>query len=239
MLTLHEVCAGYGRNSILQGLSLEIGGNELVTILGPNGAGKSTLMATVMGLLPITSGAIYFEGERIDGLSTREIVQRGICLGPEKRHLFPHMTIRDNIMLGGYAARPSRRDPDHMDRVFEMFPTLKKRGKLPVGMLSGGEQQMVVIGRALASKPKMLLLDEPSLGLAPIVTRNLIDTVAHINREESMGLCLVEQNAELALNVATRGYVMGNGVVTLSGTSAELRADPRVRDAYLGGGISH
>ena len=239
MLRLNNVCPGYGRNSVLQGLSLEIDGTELVTVLGPNGAGKSTLMAVVMGLLPITSGEIYFEDERIDGLSTREIVQRGICLGPEKRHLFPHMTIRDNIMLGGYAAKPRGLDPGHLDRVFEIFPSLKGRGNLLVGMLSGGEQQMVVIGRALAARPKMLLLDEPSLGLAPIVTRTLIGEVARINREGGMGLCLVEQNAEMALNVATKGYVMEGGKVTITGTAAELREDPRVRHAYLGEGVTN
>ena len=232
MLELIDVSAGYGGTTVLEDVSLTVGGTEAVTILGPNGAGKSTLMACVMGLVPITSGEIRFDGERIDGLSTREIVRRGLVLCPEKRHLFPAMSLRDNLLLGAYARGKEHVDAD-LESVYAMFPVLEERGALTAGMLSGGEQQMLAIGRALMARPRMLLLDEPSLGLAPIITRNVIDQVARINAAGT-GLCLVEQNAALALEVADRGYVLESGVFVVEGTAEELTDDPRVKAAYLG-----
>ena len=236
MLKLSNVSAGYAGTTVIDGLSVEVGEGEAVTILGPNGAGKSTLMACVMGLMPITAGEIWFEDERIDGLSTPEIVRRGVSLCAEKRHLFPSMSIKENLLLGAYAAGKRARTEEDLEFVYTTFPALKERASLTAGMLSGGEQQMVAIGRALMARPRILMLDEPSLGLAPIMTKTVIDEVARINRT-GMALCLVEQNAAMALEVAERAYVIESGRLVVEGPAKELAEDPRVRAAYLGASI--
>lgn len=235
MLQLTGVHAHYGHIHALKGLDLEVGTGEVVTLIGANGAGKSTLMMTLFGAPRASAGRIVFEGEDITRLSPHGVAHRGVALVPEGRRIFPRMTVLENIQIGATFADPTNFDAD-LQRMFAMFPILKGRLQQRAGTLSGGEQQMLAIARALMGRPKLLMLDEPSLGLAPIYIRRVFEIIRELNRDHGMTVLLVEQNAHHALRVAHRGYVLQHGEVVLAGTGAELLASPEVRAAYLEGG---
>ncbi|GAB6061517.1 ABC transporter ATP-binding protein [Deferrisoma palaeochoriense] len=234
MLSLRGVTVGYGKTPVLQGVSLEVPPGEVVALLGANGAGKTTIMRTVMGFLRPWEGEVRFEGDRIDGLRPARIVRKGVGLVPEGREIFGHLTVAENLAMGAY----TRRDPagvrSDRDRVLELFPVLAERLGQRAGTLSGGEQQMLAIARALMARPRLLLLDEPSLGLAPLLVQEIFEVVGRIHREGTTVL-LVEQNARMALQVAQHAYVLETGRVVREGTARDLLEDPRVREAYLGG----
>jgi branched-chain amino acid transport system ATP-binding protein len=235
MLRIADVHTFYGSIEALKGVSLEIGAGEIVTLIGANGAGKSTLLMTICGSPRARMGHIHFEGDDITHTPTFEIVRRGIAQAPEGRRIFPRMTVLENLQMGATTADRGSFATE-LERVFTLFPRLKERQAQRGGTLSGGEQQMLAIGRALMSKPRLLLLDEPSLGLAPMIVKQIFQVIRDINREARMTVFLVEQNAYHALKLAHRGYVMVNGRVTMSGTGAELLANAEVRAAYLEGG---
>lgn len=235
MLQLKGVHTHYGHIHALKGLDVEVETGEVVTLIGANGAGKSTLMMTLFGAPRASAGRIVFEGEDITKLSPHEVARRGIALVPEGRRIFPRMTVLENIQIGATFADPVNFDAD-IQRMFAMFPILEKRLQQRAGTLSGGEQQMLAIARALMGRPKLLMLDEPSLGLAPIYIRRVFEIIRELNRDHGMTILLVEQNAHHALRVAHRGYVLQHGEVVLAGTGAELLASPEVRAAYLEGG---
>lgn len=235
MLQLQGVHTHYGHIHALKGMDLEVETGEVVTLIGANGAGKSTLMMTLFGAPRASAGRIVFEGEDITKLSPHEVARRGIALVPEGRRIFPRMTVLENIQIGATFADPVNFDAD-IQRMFAMFPILEKRLQQRAGTLSGGEQQMLAIARALMGRPKLLMLDEPSLGLAPIYIRRVFEIIRELNRDHGMTILLVEQNAHHALRVAHRGYVLQHGEVVLAGTGAELLASPEVRAAYLEGG---
>ncbi|RMG14294.1 MAG: ABC transporter ATP-binding protein [Planctomycetota bacterium] len=233
MLRLEEVHSGYGPLEVLHGVSLEIRHGEIVTLIGANGAGKTTTLNTVCGLVPATRGTILLDGEDITRLQPYEIVARGVAQSPEGRRLFPDMTVLENLEMGAYL----RRDgdvPADIEHMYELFPILADRRAQRAGSLSGGEQQMLAIARALMARPRLLLLDEPSLGLAPLICRQIFDTVAKLNADEGVTVFIVEQNAHAALDLAHRAYVLETGDVLMSGAASALREDPRVRAAYLG-----
>lgn len=235
LLAVEGVSTFYGGIQVLRRVSLEVYPGEIVTVLGSNGTGKSTLLRTISGLLPAREGTIRLAGQAIAGLHPRELVRRGIAHCPEGRRVFPYMSVRENLRLGAYALRrPSKVLDRDMDAVYELFPRLKERAAQIAGTLSGGEQQMLAVGRALMAQPKLLLLDEPSLGLAPLVVRDLFAIIRDINARGT-AILLVEQNAYQALQVAERGYVMDTGRIVLDDTCAALRDNPKVRAAYLGG----
>ena len=234
LLRVAGVHAFYGRIEALRGIDLEVGGGEIVTLIGANGAGKSTLLMTVCGNPRAAGGRIEFAGEPIDGLPTHAIVRRGIAVAPEGRRIFPRMTVRENLLLGATAAAAA--GAADFARVFALFPILAERRDQRAGTLSGGEQQMLAIGRALMGRPRLLLLDEPSLGLAPLIVRQIFQAIVDINRREGVTVLLVEQNAFHALRIAHRGYVIANGRIVISGTGPELLANRDVRAAYLEGG---
>lgn len=234
MLRLRDVRAFYGAVEALRGVSIDIHEGEIVTLVGSNGAGKSTTLMSVCGIVPPSSGEILFEGEPIQGMSPDRIVGLGISQVPEGRRIFPDLTVSENLDLGGFLRRDReglRADRDH---VFELFPVLAERRQQAGGTLSGGEQQMLAISRALMARPRLLLLDEPSMGLAPRVIGQILEIIRKINAEEGTTIFLVEQNANLALRVAGRGYVMENGRIVLEDSAAALAADEEVRRAYLG-----
>lgn len=234
MLEVEELCAGYGRGSVLDRVSLRIDEGEVVTVLGANGAGKSTLLKAIMGLVTARSGAIRFDGNAFDELSTAARVATGVALCPESRNLFPGMSVRDNLILGAYSRRVNRRTRStELDEVVDRFASLRKKLDVMAGSLSGGEQQMVAIGRALMSRPKLLLLDEPSFGLAPLVVEQVMRVVDSI-KAQGIAVGIIEQNASAALSVASRGYVIESGAVVLHGDADFLREHPDVRRAYLG-----
>ena len=235
MLEVKGVATFYGAIQALHGVDLDVGKGEVVTLIGANGAGKSTLLMTICGSPRARSGSIKLEGEEIARLPTHEIVRRGVAQVPEGRRIFPRMTVYENLQMGAILGDPAHFQSD-IDRVFAMFPRLAERREQRGGTLSGGEQQMLAIGRALMSRPRLLLLDEPSLGLAPLIVRQIFDAIARIAREEGVTIFLVEQNAFHALRLADRGYVLVNGRVRLSGTGKELLANQEVRAAYLEGG---
>jgi branched-chain amino acid transport system ATP-binding protein len=222
----------YGAIEALKGVSLTVGEGEIVTLIGSNGAGKSTTLRSVSGLTPAASGTITFDGDDITRVPAHEIVTRGIALAPEGRHCFPRMTVRENLDLGAYRRRDASVAAD-MERVFALFPRLKERDKQKAGTMSGGEQQMLAIGRALMASPRLLLLDEPSLGIAPVLVDQIYETITEIARS-GMAILLVEQNANRALSVASRGYVLETGRVVLADASASLQVNPEVQKAYLG-----
>jgi branched-chain amino acid transport system ATP-binding protein len=234
MLELDGVRAGYGRVQVLWEVSLRVGEGEIVALIGPNGAGKTTTLRAISGLLPVIGGQIRFAGRRIAGTRPHRIVGLGLSQVPEGRRLFAGLTVRENLELGGYLARRSGGAPARLAEVFQLFPRLAERQQQHAGSLSGGEQQMLAIGRGLMSGPRCLLLDEPSLGLAPLIVKEIGRIVAAI-RERGTTVLLVEQNAILALRLADRGYVMENGRVVLEDTGARLRENPAVRTSYLGG----
>ncbi|MDE2029201.1 MAG: ABC transporter ATP-binding protein [Alphaproteobacteria bacterium] len=236
MLRLDNVSAHYGPIEALRGVTLDARHGEIVTLIGANGAGKTTLMMTICGRPNAAAGKVIFDGEDITALQTDEIVRRGIALVPEGRRIFPRLTVMENLQLGATVA-----DKAHFaqscEQAFTLFPRLKERMKQRGGTLSGGEQQMLAIARALMSRPKLLLLDEPSLGLAPLVVRQIFDTLKELNASDGLTIFLVEQNAHMALKLAHRGYVLVNGKITMSGTGDELHDNPEVRAAYLEGAV--
>jgi branched-chain amino acid transport system ATP-binding protein len=234
-LQMEGVHAHYGHIHALRGVDVEVQVGEIVTLIGANGAGKSTLMMCLFGNPRASAGRIVFDGEDISRVPTHEIARRGIALVPEGRRIFPRMTVMENLQIGAARADPANYDAD-IARVYAMFPILEQRAAQRAGTLSGGEQQMLAIGRALMSRPKLLLLDEPSLGLAPIYIRRIFQIVRELNRDHGITVLLVEQNANQALRVAHRAYVLQHGGITLAGSGAELLANPEVRAAYLEGG---
>ncbi|PWC38657.1 ABC transporter ATP-binding protein [Azospirillum sp. TSO22-1] len=235
MLKVSGVHTYYGAIEALKGVDVDINEGEIVTLIGANGAGKSTLLMTICGTPQARQGRITFEGEEITKLPTYEIVRRGIAQSPEGRRIFPRMSVLENLQMGSITAQPGSFERE-LERVFHLFPRLKERMHQRAGTMSGGEQQMLAIGRALMSQPRLLLLDEPSLGLAPLVVKQIFQVIKEINREQKMTVFMVEQNAFHALKLAHRGYVMVTGRITMSGTGAQLLADPEVRAAYLEGG---
>ena len=233
MLEIQEIDAAYGDIRVLSGVSISVGAGEIVALLGPNGAGKSTLLNTVAGLLRPRRGTVRFQGEDLHRLRANLIVERGVALVPEGRRLFSGMTVEDNLELGAFAPRAWAARQTALERVYALFPDLRERRRQLVRALSGGQQQMVAVGRALMSSPRLLMLDEPSLGIAPRLVRSIMDALAEINRA-GVGVLLVEQNVHAALGLAHRAYVLESGRVALQGRAAELLDDPHVRRAYLG-----
>jgi branched-chain amino acid transport system ATP-binding protein len=234
MLELREVKTFYGNIMALKGITLKIGESEIITLIGANGAGKSTTLMSISGIVPPRSGDILFRGKSISGRDPHEIVDLGISQVPEGRRIFSQLTVLENLDMGAFNRRDTRGIKKDIDRVFALFPILAERRHQPGGTLSGGEQQMLAISRALMAKPRLLLLDEPSLGLAPLIVQSIFRMIQKINREDGVTIFLVEQNAHLALQVAHRGYVMENGLITLEGTADSLLNNDEVRRAYLG-----
>jgi branched-chain amino acid transport system ATP-binding protein len=232
LLEVEDIRAHYGTIEALKGVSLSIDEGEVVTLIGSNGAGKSTTLRSISGLTPASAGTIRFRGEEITRVPTQTIIARGIALAPEGRHVFPRMTARENLDLGAHRRRGPEVEEDR-DRVYSLFPRLKERERQKAGMMSGGEQQMLAIGRALMARPRLLMLDEPSMGLAPILVERIYDTIQEINRD-GVTVLLVEQNANYALEIAARGYVLETGRIAVADRSAKLRDDPEVQRAYLG-----
>ena len=231
MLDVDDIEVRYGAIRALKGVTFQVKTGEIVALLGANGAGKTTTQKTVSGMLRPALGSISYEGERIDGVPAHELISLGICHVPEGRHVFPRMTVAENLEMGAFRFR--KVDQADLDRVLELFPRLRERYKQLGGTLSGGEQQMLAIGRALMGKPRLLLLDEPSMGLAPLIVAQIFEIIKEIN-QAGVTVLLVEQNAAQALALADRGYVLETGEIVLTGTGAELLADDRVRAAYLG-----
>jgi branched-chain amino acid transport system ATP-binding protein len=232
LLEVRDIRTRYGSIEALKGISLTVDAGEVVTLIGSNGAGKTTTLRSISGLTPASAGTITFGGEEITHVPAHEIVGHGIALAPEGRHCFPRMTVRENLELGAH----QRRGPgiaEDFKRVYELFPLLKERDRQKAGTMSGGEQQMLAIGRALMARPRLLMLDEPSLGIAPLVVQRIYQTIAEIN-SSGVAILLVEQNANYALDAASRGYVLETGQVALANDSASLRNDPEVQRAYLG-----
>jgi branched-chain amino acid transport system ATP-binding protein len=232
LLEVVDIHTYYGAIEALRGVSLTVEEGEAVTIIGSNGAGKSTTLRSISGLTPATSGKVMFGGREITRIPAHEIVEFGIALAPEGRHCFPRMSVRENLDMGAYRRRDTGMAED-LEYVFDLFPRLKERERQKAGTMSGGEQQMLAIGRALMARPKLLMLDEPSMGIAPILVQRIYETIAEINRQ-GVAILLVEQNANYALDVSKRGYVLETGEVALTNASAELRNDPAVQRAYLG-----
>ncbi|WP_119458309.1 ABC transporter ATP-binding protein [Rhodospirillaceae bacterium SYSU D60014] len=235
MLSLTGIHTFYGHVEALRGVDLQVEPGRIVTLIGANGAGKSTLLMTICGSPAARRGRILLEGEDITRLPTFEIMRRGLAHAPEGRRIFPRMSVLENLQMGAITTDASHFNAD-LERVFALFPILQKRQSQRGGTLSGGEQQMLAIGRALMSRPRLLLLDEPSLGLAPLVVKQIFDVIREINEQQKVTVFLVEQNAYHALRLAHHGYVMVNGKITLSGTGRELLANAEVRSAYLEGG---
>jgi len=233
LLDLDNVKTYYGNIRALKGISIEVDENEIVCLIGGNGAGKSTTLMTISGVLTPVEGDVLFQGQSIVGVRADSIVQMGICQVPEGRMIFPLLTVKENLDLGAYLRNDKEGIKEALDRVFELFPAMSERRKQYGGTLSGGEQQMLAIARALMGRPKLLLLDEPSLGLAPIFVDSIFETIHQIN-EQGTTILLVEQNAQLALQYSNRGYVLETGEIALAGTSEDLLTNEQVRKAYLG-----
>jgi branched-chain amino acid transport system ATP-binding protein len=223
----------YGHIHALRGISLTVEEGEVVTLIGSNGAGKTTTLRSIHGILPPREGKIIFAGEEIQGVAAHELIGKGIAQSPEGRRIFSRMTVLENLEMGAYHRNDGSEIREDMDRVFDLFPRLKERTRQEAGTMSGGEQQMLAIGRALMSRPKLLLLDEPSMGLAPVLVERIFEIIREINKQGTT-ILLVEQNANVALEIATRGYVLETGAIVNSASAAELREDPSVREAYLG-----
>ncbi|HDQ05363.1 MAG TPA: ABC transporter ATP-binding protein [Candidatus Bathyarchaeota archaeon] len=233
MLEVENVSAAYGLVQILWDVSFTIKEKEIVSIIGPNGAGKTTLVKTVMGLLPAKTGTIRFKGENIEKLRPYEIVKKGVTLIPEGREIFPKMTVEENMLLGAYTINDKNAVKESKERIYHIFPVLKKKEKALAQTLSGGEQQLLVICRSLMSNPELLILDEPSLGLAPIIVGKVLDTLRKIN-EEGVAVLLVEQNIRDSLNIADRGYVLEKGKIIIEGKGRELLSNDHIKEVYLG-----
>ena len=235
MLEIKNLIVNYGAISALQGISLGIASGRIVTLIGSNGAGKTTTLKTLSGLLKPRAGDILYDGQVIGGLPPHEIVRRGLAHVPEGRMIFANLTVLENLQMGAYLVRDKKIIRNELDFIYAIFPRLKERESQVAGTLSGGEQQMLAIGRALMSQPKFLMLDEPSLGLAPLLVKLIFEKIVEINRERGLTILLVEQNANRALEISHFGYVLETGRITVQGDSASLRQNPQVRSAYLGG----
>jgi branched-chain amino acid transport system ATP-binding protein len=233
MLILENVFVNYGAIKALTGVSLHVDKGEVVTLIGANGAGKSTTLRTITGLLEPVEGRVVYEGEDISGKPTHKLVARGISMSPEGRGVFANLTVRENLQMGAYLQKNKSQIAADMQRAFQLFPRLKEREMQNAGTLSGGEQQMLAMGRALMSRPRLLLLDEPSLGLAPLVVHTIFQAIEEI-RSKGTTILLVEQNAHAALKHSDRAYVLETGQIVMEGKSADLAADPRIKEAYLG-----
>ena len=234
MLKYTDVELYYDNVYALKGVSLSLMEGETVALIGANGAGKSSILRTITGLEKIASGSIYFQGERLDGRKAPDIVRSGIAMVPEGRRVFPFMSIKDNLLMGAFTRSDKQGIADSLESVLTRFPRLKERFSQAAGTLSGGEQQMLVIGRALMAKPRLLLLDEPSLGIAPKLVQDIARSIVAINRDEGVSVILVEQNSRMALSISHRAYAMTTGSVVISGNSKELLHDDRIKAAYLG-----
>ena len=235
MLEIRDLHVSYGTIAALHGISLDVPEGSIVTLIGANGAGKSTTLRALSGVVPVQSGSVRFQGQEITGLPAHQIVARGLAHAPEGRMIFTNLTVLENLQMGAYLRRDRENFAKEMDYIFGIFPRLKERLKQVAGTLSGGEQQMLAIGRALMSKPKCLMLDEPSLGIAPILVQTIFSKIVEINCELGLTILLVEQNANLALEVSHYGYVLETGRITLADKSAALRDNAEVRACYLGG----
>ena len=235
MLSVTDLSIAYGAIQAVNGISFEVPRGAIVTLIGGNGAGKTTTLQTISGLIRPRAGTIRFNGDDITRLASHEIVGRGLCHVPEGRMVFANLTVAENLALGAYLQHDRDLNERTREHVFTLFPRLKERLKQTAGTLSGGEQQMLAIGRALMGQPKFLMLDEPSLGIAPRLVSTIFEKIVEINRVEGLTILLVEQNAHLALEVSTHAYVLETGLITVSGPSSELRDDPRAKAAYLGG----
>ncbi|MDP8314879.1 MAG: ABC transporter ATP-binding protein [Candidatus Celaenobacter antarcticus] len=234
MLKLKNIQTFYGNIQALKGVTIEVAEGEIITLIGANGAGKTTTLMAVSGIVPPRSGEIFFMGEPITGMEPDRIVSLGICQVPEGRRIFPYLSVAENLDMGAFLRNDKSEIKRDMEYIFDLFPILAERRHQAGGTLSGGEQQMLAISRALMAKPKLLLLDEPSLGLAPLIVKKIFEIISKINAENNTTIFLVEQNANLALKVAARGYVMENGRITLTDSSKNLLANEEVKKAYLG-----
>ena len=232
LLKVEDMHVYYGNIHAIKGVSFEVNEGEIVTLIGANGAGKSTTLNTVAGLLKPRSGQVTFNGQNIVGMPASKVVSLGMALCPEGRRVFQQMTVRENLEMGGFT-RPAGEIAGSLDHVFKLFPRLKEREKQVAGTLSGGEQQMLAVGRAMMARPKLMMMDEPSLGLAPLVVRDIFHIIRQLS-QEGITILLIEQNANAALKCASYGFVLETGVITMEGKGLELLEDPRVRDAYLG-----
>jgi branched-chain amino acid transport system ATP-binding protein len=233
MLEVKDLKVAYGRVRAVKGISFRVDQGQVVTLVGTNGAGKTTTLKTISGLLQPESGEIWFEGERIDKTAAHEVVTRGLAHSPEGRRIFPRLSVEENLRLGAFARRDRAGVSSDLERVFGLFPILKERRNQPAGTFSGGEQQMLAIGRAMMSKPKLLMLDEPSMGLSPLMMQRIMSTITEL-QSEGVTILLVEQNAQAALSLADHGYVLEVGKIVLDGTGQALLNDENVRKAYLG-----
>jgi branched-chain amino acid transport system ATP-binding protein len=234
MLRLENVQSGYGNKLAIKDVSLEIGKGEIITLIGANGAGKSTTLMTICGVVPCRAGRILFEGKEIQKTPPEDIVKMGICQVPEGRHIFPQLTVKENLDMGAFLRKDKAEVKKDMEYVYSLFPILADRRNQDGGNLSGGEQQMLAMSRALMARPQVLLLDEPSMGLAPLVIRQIFEIIKQINRENQTTIFLVEQNANQALHIADRGYVMENGKISITGEAQELLDNKDIQKAYLG-----
>ncbi|WP_367874061.1 ABC transporter ATP-binding protein [Luteolibacter sp. Populi] len=234
MLEVKDLHVSYGAIKALHGVSLKVPQGSIVTLIGANGAGKSTTLRALSGLVKTSAGSIVYEGQEITGLAPHKIVSRSLCHVPEGRMVFANLTVKENLAMGAYLQRDKAWIAKQTDYVFHLFPRLRERENQAAGTMSGGEQQMLAIARALLGNPKFLMLDEPSLGIAPLLVKAIFERIVEINREQGLTILLVEQNANLALDVSSYGYVLETGSILLEGPSAELKANPRVQEAYLG-----
>ncbi len=234
MLKLEKVQSGYGNILAVKGISLEINEGEIITLIGANGAGKSTTLMTISGVVRCRSGKIEYNNREIQDLDSDAIVKMGVCQVPEGRHIFPQLTVRENLDMGAFLRNDRDSIKKDLDYVFELFPILAERRNQVGGTLSGGEQQMLAMSRALMARPQLMLLDEPSMGLAPLIIKQIFEIIKKINRESNTTIFLVEQNANQALQIADRGYVLENGRITLSGSAESLMANEAIQKAYLG-----
>ena len=237
MLDFKDVELYYDHVHALKGVSLSVNQGETVALIGANGAGKSSILRAITGLVKPAAGSVIFEGERLDGTDPSAIVKRGIAMVPEGRRVFPFMSVKDNLMMGAFTRRDKEEIQNTLGTILSRFPRLKERYSQAAGTLSGGEQQMMVIGRALMAKPKLLLLDEPSLGIAPKLVQDIARSILAINRDEGVSVLLVEQNSRMALSISHRAYAMATGNVVIEGKSKELLHDDRIKAAYLGGEV--
>lgn len=235
MLEITDLVVNYGSIAALHGISLTVQPGSIVTLVGANGAGKTTTLRTISGIVRAKSGRILFNGENITNLPPHKLVAKGLAQAPEGRMVFPNLTVMENLRMGAYLRKDKHKFPEDLDYIFGIFPRLKEREKQPAGTLSGGEQQMLAIGRSLMSAPKLLMLDEPSLGIAPLLTKTIFEKIREINKNLGIMVLLVEQNANLALEASSYGYVIETGRIILHDHSDALRSNPRVREAYLGG----
>ena len=233
LLTIEDLKVSYGGIEALKGISFHVDAGEIVTLIGANGAGKSTTLRTIAGLVPASAGAIAYDGKQITGMDTQKIVERGVVLVPEGRRVFANLTVLENLRIGAYLRKDEAGVAEDIEHVYSLFPRLRERHWQMAGTLSGGEQQMLAVGRALMAKPRLIMMDEPSLGLAPLIVQDIFDIIGRINAD-GVTVLLIEQNANAALRIAHRGYVLETGHITMTGTGMELLENEEVKQAYLG-----